>query len=225
MLNSFHLLNKKPVFAARHRPISKKRWQSWHHVFRLKYTAFLIATVFGTMALFLGVAFYEIHQNYELFKQLAYDTQPQMLADLEREMTQLGLFVFASLSAVFLFCFVLGMKLTKGILGPLIHLEGHMKKITQGNWMSADFRFNTNEDMSELFDTYSYMYRSLRAHTEYEIKMLESLVIDPNNRESIAVQKNLVQQKRAQLGLPEEDLPSALTVVEISQPPASRRAS
>jgi hypothetical protein len=225
MLNSFHVLKKNPSLVQRDRPISKKRWQAWHFSFRWKYTAFLVGCVFGTVALFLGAAFYEIHQNYDLFKQLAFDTHPRLVEGLERELIQFGFFVGITLLATFTFCFVFGFKLTKVILNPLIHLEGHMKKVIQGNWKATDFRFNSHGDMSEFFDTYSYMYRSLRAHTESEIKLLERLVVDPNDRESVAIQKKLIQQKRDQLGLSEEFLPSASNVVEISQPPASRRAS
>jgi len=225
MLNTSRFLQRKPDIVFRNRPVAKSAWRASHRSFQWKYTGFLIAAVFGTVSLFLGVAFYQIQQNYEIFKELAFNTNPELVLHLDREITEFGLFVLATLAAVFSFCLVLGLRFTANVIKPAIHMERHMKKLTQGDWSSPDFRFRANEDLGDLLDTYSYMYRSLRAHTEYEIKMLEKIAIDPNNRESVAIWKSLVQQKRSQLNLPGKAQPIASIVAEISPPPASRRAS
>jgi len=210
---------------SRHRPVAKSAWRTSHRSFQLKYTGFLIAAVFGSVSLLFAVAFYQIHQNYEVFRQLAFDSSPGLVSYLDREMTQFGLFALASLIAVFVFCLVLGLRFTANVIKPAIHLERHMKKITRGDWSSPDFRFPSNEDLVDLLETYSYMYRALRAHTEQEIKMLEKISIDPNDRESLAVWSSLINQKRAQLNLPVTPSPTFANVAEIAPLPASRRAS
>ena len=225
MFNASRFLQRRPEISSRNRPVSKSAWKASHRSFQWKYTGFLIASVFGTVALFLGVAFYQVQDNYEIFRELAYSSNPDLVMHLDREVVEFGLFIAATLVAVFSFCLFLGLRFTANVLKPVIHLERHMKKVTQGDWSSADFRFRTNEDLGDLLDTYSYLYRSLRAHTENEIKMLEKIAIDPNNRESVAIWKSLVNQKRAQLNLPGRSAPIASIVAEISPPPASRRAS
>lgn len=225
MLNSSQFLQRKPELVFRHRPVAKSAWKASHRSFQWKYTGFLIAAVFGTVSLFLGVVYYQVLQNYDIFRQLAFANSPELVMHLDREVTEFGLFISATLVAIFSFCLVLGLRFTGNVIKPVIHLERHMKKITQGDWSSQDFRFRTNDDLGDLLDTYSYLYRSLRAHTEYEIKLLEKIAIDPNNRESIAIWKSLVQQKRAQLNLPGKIQPIASIAAEISPPPAARRAS
>ncbi len=225
MLNTSHLLQRRPELVFRNRPVGKSAWKASHRSFQWKYTGFLVAAVFGTVALFLGVAFYQVQQNYEIFKQLAFATNPELVMHLDREIVGFGLFALATLGAVFVFCLVLGLRFTANVIKPVIHLERHMKKVTQGDWSHPDFRFRSNDDLSDLLDTYSYMYRSLRAHTEHEIKLLEKIAIDPNNRESLVIWKTLVQQKRAQLKLPNRPPSTGATVAKISRSPAARRVS
>jgi len=203
----------------------KKQWRTEHLSFQRKYTAFLLAAIFGAVALFLAVASYQMHSNYVIFRQLAFDTSPELVSHMEREMTEFGLMVVATLVAVFAFCLVIGMRMTANIVRPLIHLERHMKKVTNGDWASPDFRFRDDEELAGLLDTYSYMYRSLRAHTEMEIKMLEKLSIDPQNREAMMIWKSLVAQKRSQLNLPTRFTGISDSVEETLPSHGTRRAS
>jgi len=120
---------------------------------------------------------------------------------------------------------LLGLRFTTNVLRPLVHLERHMKKVTKGDWASTDFSFQSGEDLSELMDVYSYMYRSLRANTESELKMLEKMSIDPNNRESISIWKSLIQQKRTRLDLAGKMRPNVLIVEETEPLRSVDRAS
>jgi len=201
MLNASRFPNRSPDNVKRTRVIKKGLWTASHTAFRWKYTVFLIAAVFGTMILFLGVASNSMYQNYEIFKKLAFETNPELVGHLEREITWFGIFLVATASAVFLFCLGIGLRMTSNIIKPFIHLEQHMKKVIQGDWSNLEFRYRGDEDFSELLDTYSYLYKSLRAHTEHEIKMLEKLSIDPTNREALSIWKTLIFQKRKQLNL------------------------
>jgi len=206
MFNSNLFIRRSPALPNQRTATMRSNWSEGHRRLQWKYTFFLMAAIFGTVALFLGASFLQLRQNYSIFKSLAYDTNPELISHLERELAEFGLFLIATLSSVFTFCLVLGLRITGNIIRPVIQLERHMRKVTNGDWSSKEFRFRDTDDLVELLDTYSYMYRSLRAHTEAELKMLEKMTVDSSNRESVALWKSLIQQKRAQLALPQEPL-------------------
>ena len=223
-------IRRSPALPNNRHASQRRNWSENHRKVQWKYTFFLIAAIFGTVSLFLGASFFLLRQNYSIFKTLAYDTNPEMISHLERELTEYGLFMLATLSSVFIFCLVLGLRITGNMIRPVIQLEKHMRKVTQGDWASKEFRFRENEDLIDLLDTYSYMYRSLRAHTEAELKMLEKMTVDSTNRESVGIWKSLIMQKRAQLNISlETGMPKETDVSETSEetlkPPGIPRAS
>ena len=224
MFNSLRYSRRNTIPVGSPARIQKQAWSESHRRLQWKYTAFLIAAIFGTVSLFLGASYFQIRQNYDIFKALAYDTNPELVIHLERELTEYGLFMIAALASVFTFCLVLGLRITGNLIRPAIQLEKHIKKITYGDW-GTDFRVRDGEDFTELLEAYSYLYRSLRAHTEAELKMLEKISVDTSNRESVALWKSLIQQKRAQLKLPASDRLTTDTSEEISKSRAFPRAS
>lgn len=194
--------------------------------FQLKYTMYLLAAVAGSLLIFTVPSWYFLQQNYEVFYNLAYDTQPQLLEHLEREITWLGFFFGFSLLSTVGFCFWLGIKLTTSMVGPIWALERHMKKITLGDWAAEDFRIRANDDFRSLANSYSYLYRSLRAQTESDIRMLEKMVLDPKDAETFSTWQSLLAVKRSQLGWPESPgETSDANVASISSSQPSRRAS
>jgi hypothetical protein len=171
-----------------------------YRAFQFKYTLYLLAAVAGSVAIFMMPTWYFINQNYEIFQRLAYDTQPQLLEHLEREKTWiLFLFCFAEISTI-AFSAWIGLRITTALVGPIWALERHMKKVTLGDWAAEDFRIRSTDDFRSLANTYSYLYRSIRAQTESEIKMLEKLVIDPKEHENYSTWKSLLDSKKQQLG-------------------------
>jgi len=226
MLNTsrFPLQRRAEQHARRTRVIHKETWKPSHRSFQWKYTGFLVAAVFGATAMFMGVAYYQLQQNYDIFNKLAFDSSPELVAHLEREMQQFTLFFISTLVSIFALCLLIGLRFTGNVIKPLIQIERHMKKVTQGDWSSPDFVYRSDDDLIDLLVTYSYLYRSLRAHTETEIKMLEKLDIDPDNRESMTLWTTLIQQKKSQLNLA-KPLSTAEAGAETSLPPGSRRAS
>lgn len=195
-----------------------------YKAFQFKYTLYLLAAVAGSVAIFMLPTWYFINQNYEIFQHLAYDTQPQLLEHLEREKTWiLFLFTFAEISTI-AFSAWIGLRITTALVGPIWSLERHMKKVTLGDWSAEDFRIRATDDFRSLANTYSYLYRSIRAQTESEIKMLEKLVIDPKEHENYSTWKNLLDSKKHQLGWIEPNSTSDSAAWTVSTP-QKRRAS
>jgi len=191
--------------------------------FQIKYTLFLLAAIAGSMLIFVGPAWYFISQNYGIFSQLAYDTQPALLEHLEREKSWLlFLFIFTEIATMGFAAWV-GLRVTSRLVGPIWSLEKHMKKVTLGDWTSEDFKIRRTDDFQSLANTYSYLYRSLRAQTEQEIKMLEKLVVDPKDHSNYSTWKTLIDSKKSQLGW--LDKSNVGSVEWTSSSPDQRRAS
>ena len=153
--------------------------------------------------MFLVPAYYFISQNYQIFLNLAYDVQPRLLEHLEREMVWLKAFFVASFFVITGISMALGIRMTKMFIAPLVRMESHMRHLLLGQWHVPEYQVHEDEDFRDLSMTYDYFYRSLRATTESELKMLESLVIDPQNREAYAAWKTLMELKRSRLGITE----------------------
>jgi hypothetical protein len=81
-----------------------------------------------------------------------------------------------------------------------------------------------DDDFRDLSMTYDYFYRSLKANTEAELKLIEKLTIDPQNREAYAAWKSLMTIHRARLGI-EEGFVTNENVAEMSEFDRKRRAS
>jgi hypothetical protein len=167
-------------------------------------------------------AWYFSNQNFSIFKSLAYDVQPDLIAHLNREILWLKGFLLVCLSMMAVFSFSMAYRMTNAILGPLIGLENHMRKVALGDWKSEDFVQRSEDDFRSLATTYSYLYRSLRAQNESDLKQLEKLSIEPHRREAFMAWQSLIQTKRAQLGL---ETKSNDLGEEISSAPQKRHVS
>jgi len=184
----------------------------------------MITAVAGGALLFLVPAYFFISQNYELFKSLAYDTQAHLVEHLEREITWLRIFLVAAFFFITGVTLFLSVRMTKNLLSPLMSMEKHMHQLMLGQWHIPDYPLPSEDDFRDLSMTYDYFYRSLKANTETELKLLEKLSIDPQNREAYAAWKHLLSVKRSRLGFKEEFI-STETVVELSEFDRKRRVS
>lgn len=192
--------------------------------FQYKYSWYMITAFAGGALLFFIPAYYFISQNYELFKTLAYDTQPRLVEHLEREMTWLKVFMGASIAAIAGVTLFLSIRMTKNLLAPLISMEKHMHQLMLGQWHIEDYKIPEEDDFRDLSMTYDYFYRALKANTETELKLLEKLSIDPQNREAYAAWKHLLLEKRSRLGLTEDFITND-PVAEIHNLDHKRRVS
>jgi hypothetical protein len=171
--------------------------------FQYKYTLFLVTAVVGSALIFFAPTYYFVKQNYDLFVSLAYETHPALVTQLEREVIWLTIFMALSLGFVMGLSMLIGLRLTKNVLKPLLRMDKHMKELMHGNWHIPDYKISASDDYRELSMTYDYFYRSLKANTEAELKLIEKLSIDPQNREAYAAWKNLIVIKRSRLGMQE----------------------
>lgn len=203
---------------------SQKSMQSLYHQFQHRYAWYFVLAVVGPFVLFSLPCIYFIQDNYQIFSSLAYDVRPDLLQHLERERTLLsGLIVFTLLAASF-FCYWLTVKLMGLIAGPIWAIERHMKQVTLGDWSTEDFHTRTKDEFQSLVSTYSYLYRTLRVHTQAELEALESIGLDPRDRQTYMILKNLIEMKRSQLGYGAPDI-SVDPAAEISSIPSKRHAS
>jgi hypothetical protein len=216
--------DKVPPGIDRKRPLKPNALRDSHRRFQWKYTIFLLVSIVTTVAVLFSFIAWNLLQNYDIFKQLAFDTNPELVQHLEREVTWFAIFLAACFVAVAALTLFIGLRMTKNMVRPLIHLERHMLKVTHGDWSSEDFQYSGSDELTELFNTYSYLYRSLRAQTLNEIKLLEKLMIDPNNREAVVIWKQLINTKRGQLHLPAQN-PNVSTLPKSSEVHEPRRAS
>lgn len=169
--------------------------------FQMKVTLSLCLAVGGGLLAFLAPALYFLRQNYVLFDKIARDVSPSFISHLERETRWLENFLIFGFVGVLCVCFFFGLRLTRHLLGPAREVEAQLRRMTEGEW-SAPVRASSHEDDTGLLDVMDYFSRSLRADTELELKILESLAIDPANRGAQLAWKNLIEMKRRKLGEP-----------------------
>ncbi|MFN7262656.1 MAG: hypothetical protein ACK5UJ_02505, partial [Pseudobdellovibrionaceae bacterium] len=114
------------------------------------------------------------------------------------------------------------LRITDSVIGPLIAIEKHMREVTHGNWKSEDFHMRKSDEFRSLSNTYSYLYRTLKAQTQQEIDLLEKIMVDPANRDSYKAWTYLIETKKQLIGT--EPSP-AYSAEETSSSPEQRRAS
>jgi len=174
-------------------------------VSQTKNTFLICAVVVAAGLMFFVPVFYFMEQNYSIFRNLAFDLQPQLVRHLEREVLWLKAFMALSLAFLTFVTFVFVSRITKNMMKTLVEMEEHMRQLLIGQWSIPHFESQNDEDIKELSMTYDYLYRSLKVNTEIELKMLEKINVDPQNREAYAAWKNLIELKRQRLGLETTD--------------------
>ncbi len=192
--------------------------------FQRKYVWYFVTALAGSAFLFMLPSFLFVKQNYELFKSLAYDTQPMLVQHLEREVKWLTIFMVSSVLCLFGFTLFLSFRMTKSLVLPLVRMEKHMHQLMLGHWNIENFEIEEDDDFRDLSMTYDYFYRSLKASTENELRLLEKLKIDMKDREGHSALRDLIKEKRNRLGI--QDAPSSLdNVVHLREFDQKRRAS
>ena len=179
--------------------LRKRKWVLDRN-FQLNYISYLTLSVSGASLLAFGAAFYFLNQNFQLFIALAFDTHPGLVQHLEREVEWLRIFMAVSLVVIIFSTLFLTLRMTRKLIDPLVSMEKHMRKLTQGEWNAPDL-INDQNDFNELLSTYDYFYRSLKIMTESEMGLLQKLHVDPANREAYAAWKSLLESKSKRLGV------------------------
>jgi hypothetical protein len=192
--------------------------------FQHKYVWYFVTALAGSAMLFMLPSFFFVKQNYELFKTLAYDTQPMLVRHLEREVNWLSFFMVSCVLCFFGFTLFLSIRMTKSLVLPLLRMEKHMHQLMLGQWNIPNFDVDEQDDFRELSMTYDYFYRSLKASTENDLRLLEKLSIDSHDREAHAALRHLINEKRNRLGI-QESVITHENVVELNGFDQKRRAS
>jgi len=174
--------------------------------FQWKYTLILMAFLGIALAIFLVPSWYFINQNYSIFNQLARSSEPGLTEHLEREVIWLIGFTVFSVASLLILTMWVGLKMTANIVGPLISMERHMWKVTSGDWSTDDFKIRAEDDFRDLAQAYSYLYRSLKAQAEAELKLLQSIHIGPEHRDAYNALHSLIRLKKQQMMIKETEL-------------------
>lgn len=172
-----------------------------HPLFQRKYVYYLVMTMMGASLFFFIPALYFLTQNYDLITQLAYDTHPSLVQNLEREVHWMWFFSGFSVLAIVGLTFWIALMLTQRLIEPVVAIEKHMRELVMGRWNIPDFNPRYAE-FKELTLTYEYLYRSLKTMTEEELRILDQIVVDPHQKEAWGTWLELVNLKRKRLGYP-----------------------
>ncbi|PWU15302.1 MAG: hypothetical protein C5B49_12005 [Bdellovibrio sp.] len=197
-----------------HRKPVHRAFKVYNSQFQWKYTLYFVAFLLGSLLLFLIPTWYFVHQNYEIFSDLAFKESPQLLEHLQRERDwMIGFSIFSVASLALLTTWV-SLRITGNIIGPLISMERHMWKVTTGDWSTRDFRIRATDDFLDLADAYSYLYRSMKAQTEAELRLLRGIQVDPGNKDSVNNLTALTRLKESQLNLKADQPAEKIAAVE-----------
>jgi hypothetical protein len=179
----------------------KRRFRLVSRTFQLRYTFYFFGLSIISVVLFCGPILYFHNQNYHIFIQMAYDTNATLLDHLEREQSWINSFIAITAFGLLSASLFIGFHMTTRLIGPLMVLERHMRELTKGQWGIPEIRTRTHDEFRELIASYNYFYKSLKINVEAEIRSLEKMVPDPNNREAYLAWEALLDTKRQQIGI------------------------
>lgn len=192
-----------------------------HKRFQSRYVGLLTGSLFLSTSIFLSVAFYFTQENYQLFKSLAFDIQPTMVRHIERESQWLLILLGLSSLATCFCTYRIARRMTAHLIEPLVAMERNMRGLIIGKWDRTDFRVSENQDFKDLSMTYEYLLHMLKSLTEEELEMMMRMRLDPNEKETMHIWSELINQKRRRLGLEPISVTSLMTDVK----PGLRRVS
>jgi hypothetical protein len=170
-----------------------------HFVFKKKYLSILLLGLGSALLLFLLPAFVLVLQNYNLLKEIAPTIDGSLFFHYQRETVWLCGFLIASFAMVLGIVYLFGLKIINKMLGPIYEVEQHLSKISTGDWTEPTFEHNQNDDLFEFLDLYSYTIRTFKSRIEVELKILERLNVDPNDRDAYDSWLKLIELKRSQV--------------------------
>lgn len=192
-----------------------------HRRFQNRYVTLLTGSLLLSTTIFISVAFYFTQQNYELFKAIAFDVQPEMVRHIERESQWLLILLVTSLVATGFCTYRISKRMTSHLIEPLVAMERNMRSLIIGKWDRTNFRVSENQDFKDLSMTYEYLLHMLKSVTEQELELMMRMRLDPHEKETLHIWSELINQKRSRLSLEPINATSLMTDVKSDQ----RRAS
>lgn len=167
--------------------------------FQLRYTkkTFWIST-FATL-LFFVPALYWCNQNYEIFINLAYDSNAQLVSHLESEQASLNTLLIACLLGQTAFLWLVGNRMTAKIIAPLKIMRNHLRLLSRGELSVNAIRLRQEDEFHDLFTTYNYFYSTLKSQSRKDLERLESIRANSTNPIVLDVLKTMINEKKIQL--------------------------
>ncbi|MBX3039396.1 MAG: hypothetical protein KF789_01655 [Bdellovibrionaceae bacterium] len=160
----------------------------------------------GCFLLFLVPAVFFIEQNYEIFTALAYDVKPGLVEHLEREIIWLRFFLGTAAFATAAVGVLFVRRIVRHLLKPLEDIEDHLRALSQGQWHHPMPGAPSSETYRTFFISYDNFQRSLKLQAENELRLLQKISVDPNQRDAQMAWQALLAMQKSKLGLTEEQL-------------------
>jgi methyl-accepting chemotaxis protein len=167
--------------------------------FQLRYTkkTFWIST-FATLLFFLP-ALYWCNQNYEIFIELAYSSNAQLVKHLESEQATLNTLLAAALLGQTAFLWIMGNRMTAKVIAPLKIMRNHLRLLSRGELSVTPVRLRSEDEFQDLFTTYNYFYSTLRAQAYKDLERFEGMRAHTTHPIVLETLKSLINEKKIQL--------------------------
>ncbi|MEZ4872466.1 MAG: hypothetical protein R2827_09545 [Bdellovibrionales bacterium] len=98
--------------------------------------------------------------------------------------------------------------MTAKVIAPIQILTNHLRNLSRGRWFEQPVRVRETDEFQDLIDAYNYFYLSFQKSISRDLKKLEMIHIDPSDRDSYFALQEMLEEKRSQLHLKHETLPS-----------------
>jgi hypothetical protein len=196
--------------------------------FQVRYASLVIGAALLGAFVALAPVYYFLDQNYRIFLDLAHQFAPGLMESLERERIWVTMLLFAGFSGLTIFFLILSFRLTNRIVGPLRVLRNHLRRLSRGQWFMAAVKVRDSDEFQDVIDSYNYFYESFRTNLRRDLELLKRLKVDPADRASFEIWRNLIEEKSMQLNLKSElpyPLLNVLTDAKTAGSPDSRRVS
>lgn len=205
------------------RTIKKRKNLLIDRRFQLKYSALVLLTVFLSGLIAFLPLYYNIKENYQLFIELAYLNSPNIVENLQDEHLWMNsLFLFAPIVQM-IFIYIVMLKLTAKIVGPLEVLKKHMKMLRKGQWDSPSIKVRENDEFQDVIDSYNSFLQSFRENLKMDLSKIKKLNISKNSGLDYKIWREFINARHRQLGLP--DPLKSVDASTDAVTPGSRRVS
>jgi hypothetical protein len=179
----------------------RKRWPLLDQNFQWKFVYLLFFAAGLATILMVAPMYYFTIQNYKIFTGLSYEQAPELLQHLEREQMSMNTFLVCSIVTTFLFCLVLGLRLSMRIVAPIKLMKSHLRRLSRGEWHGPPLKVRTTDEFQDLVETYNYFYQAFRIQIQNDLHLLQKMSIDPKNRDAFQAWQSLIDEKKQQLNI------------------------
>jgi hypothetical protein len=178
--------------------------QYYYKDLTFKHVIACVLCAVGSLILFLGPSVYFLHDNYTIFYQLAFESQPELVHHLERELVWFYVLAgFACFSGVFTTAWLVS-RLMHSLLMPLKNLEKHLNQNLQGQW-SEPPKVKEGAEFRGILESYAHLHLQIKTLAAAELAQLELLQIDNNDRMGLSIKSQLIENRKKMLNRQEPE--------------------